>query len=696
MERVQFQQEQMLAELKDLVQKGLFTEKETKQIMKKRTAFETALVRRAPKKNDFLRYAAYEMGLEALRRKRAERIKLQKGPPTVSDYALVRRQFHIFERALKKFKADIGLWIQYIQVAKKEGARSLVGRITARALQLFPNIPTFYILAAAHELEYLSPSAARSLLQRGIRMNNDSVEMWREYVKMELGFVESMRRRWSVLGIDVDGKDKGKGKERISAISEGEAEQMQVDAEEEGDESEAARREILQGAIVKSVISSAVKALPKPELLLSLNSLLITFPSPQALRSTLLDYLYTVFQDALPHDPQVVKLSSTRHLTPGLSGPELVDKLKEANEKLAGAVRAAVDSPSRDKENAEELAEVYSQFVDDWCRKEDLDLSLKAYLLGSLRSTTQRAIDASVPLVPLLTTHVRLLADLSSRETPIPLLPPRAKIIKLARKYTSLPEVRSNADVWLARLNAERALTQDDGEVERRWKEARENVHGDAVAGVWLWGINEVDQNSDKIQSMEALLSESLRMQDSPSREPVHEKLLMHYASLVVKHITFSSTSDAQNNLTKLIQRFQLSYLPTSSVWSHVFTLVSSSASELQLSQNQTRALLQQIFTSWHSLSPVDSHLTYATWLLKNGHAKESVEVIQRCLKEIGSSAVERVEVEKKWRQVLDTVEQEKTAAAEKDGDKEGDGTDDEEEGDHAMAIDADGGLKVV
>lgn len=53
-------------------------------------------------------------------------------PPTVSDYALVRRQFHIFERALKKFKSDVGLWIQYIQVAKREGARALVGRITAR------------------------------------------------------------------------------------------------------------------------------------------------------------------------------------------------------------------------------------------------------------------------------------------------------------------------------------------------------------------------------------------------------------------------------------------------------------------------------------------------------------------------------------------------------------------------------------
>ena len=33
---------------------------------------------------------------------------------------------------MNKFKSDVGLWVQYIEVAKREGARALVGRITAR------------------------------------------------------------------------------------------------------------------------------------------------------------------------------------------------------------------------------------------------------------------------------------------------------------------------------------------------------------------------------------------------------------------------------------------------------------------------------------------------------------------------------------------------------------------------------------
>lgn len=64
----------MLAELKDLLDKKLFTVKETRFILQKRSEFERALVRRVAKKSDFLRYIEYESGLEALRRKRIERI----------------------------------------------------------------------------------------------------------------------------------------------------------------------------------------------------------------------------------------------------------------------------------------------------------------------------------------------------------------------------------------------------------------------------------------------------------------------------------------------------------------------------------------------------------------------------------------------------------------------------------------------
>ena len=141
----------------------------------------------------------------------------------------------------------------------------------------------------------------------------------------------------------------------------------------------------------------------------------------------------------------------------------------------------------------------------------------RAYLLGSLRSLIQLTLDSNIPLSPLLSTHLTLLAHFAGQrveadlnDTEIPLLPPSSKILKLARKYTTLLHSRSNTRLWLARLETEKALlipnaeqsTSDEhgddrarndggiGEVEKSWKEARENVSGEGVIDVWMWGVN--------------------------------------------------------------------------------------------------------------------------------------------------------------------------------------------------------------
>lgn len=64
---------------------------------------------------------------------------------------------------------------------------------------------------------------------------------------MELGFVESLRRRWEVLGLDIVADDVQGGAD--DAMVE------DVDA----DSGEEARKEVLQGALAKAVISNAVK-----------------------------------------------------------------------------------------------------------------------------------------------------------------------------------------------------------------------------------------------------------------------------------------------------------------------------------------------------------------------------------------------------------------------------------------------------
>lgn len=71
-------------------------------------------------------------------------------------------------------------------------------------MQLHPQESGLYIMGAAHELDQMSATGARTLLQRGIRINGDSMDLWTEYVKMEMGFIERLRRRWEVLGVEME------------------------------------------------------------------------------------------------------------------------------------------------------------------------------------------------------------------------------------------------------------------------------------------------------------------------------------------------------------------------------------------------------------------------------------------------------------------------------------------------------------
>jgi U3 small nucleolar RNA-associated protein 6 len=84
--------------------------------------------------------------------------------------------------------------------------------------------------------------------------------MWREYVKMELGFIEGLRRRWDVLGISIseDGKGKEKATEMPMDLDGGGTVIAEMhDSEAQGSEEDSIRKAVMGGAIVKSVISSA-------------------------------------------------------------------------------------------------------------------------------------------------------------------------------------------------------------------------------------------------------------------------------------------------------------------------------------------------------------------------------------------------------------------------------------------------------
>ncbi|KAJ3073211.1 U3 snoRNP protein [Podochytrium sp. JEL0797] len=215
-ESVRFHLEKMIPELEDLEQRGVFNKAEIKEIVKRRTAHEYAIHRRIGRRADYLKYIEYEINLDRLRKKRKVRLGLDAAHDdgddsdteeakkklrfTLSDYSLTKRINGLYQKALRKFGGDIDLWVQYFAWAQGMGASVALGRNFARAIQLHPTNPSMYILAAQYEfLNNKNMTSARVLMQRGLRMNKESTNLWHEYFKLELLWVEKIKERRRIL-----------------------------------------------------------------------------------------------------------------------------------------------------------------------------------------------------------------------------------------------------------------------------------------------------------------------------------------------------------------------------------------------------------------------------------------------------------------------------------------------------------------
>ena len=162
--------EQMLPELEDLIDKGIFSQNEAKQIIQKRRNFEYQMNRRALRKIDVLRYVSYEQNLDTLRSLRKEGLGIKKG--SVSDSSGTRRVHFIFNRALKRFRFDVKLWFQYFDFCIRSKSAKLLSKAFSQALQLHPHNTALWIRAASWEFQQnQNVNNARMLLQRAIRIN---------------------------------------------------------------------------------------------------------------------------------------------------------------------------------------------------------------------------------------------------------------------------------------------------------------------------------------------------------------------------------------------------------------------------------------------------------------------------------------------------------------------------------------------
>ncbi|KAL2339202.1 hypothetical protein Fmac_013648 [Flemingia macrophylla] len=275
---VQYRLERMVDELDDLEQRGLFSRREIAEIVKQRRKFEYRLKRPCPLKQDFLAYVEYETQLDALRRLRKKAVmrelmkqgnkKLKKSK---SDFAGMLRIMEIYELALKRYKGDIDIWFRYLEFCRlrKNGRMK---KALAKVIRFHPKVPGVWIYAAAWEFDHnLNVAAARALMQEGLRVCPTSEDLWVEYLRMELTYLNKLRARKVALGEDEgtltrdprsseEKQWKEENKELFMSLDEGDG-----DGANNGNDESEKRQDLFAEHgmnIFRTVYGGAVEALP--------------------------------------------------------------------------------------------------------------------------------------------------------------------------------------------------------------------------------------------------------------------------------------------------------------------------------------------------------------------------------------------------------------------------------------------------
>lgn len=178
-----------------------------------------------------------------------------------------RRIFFILDRATRKFHGDIGLWMQYIEYARKQKANKKLSQILTRVLRLHPTNSALWIYTASYALEEKSDmTEARSYMQRALRFCKYSKNLWLEYARLEMMYISRIAARSRVLGRrDISGEDADMDEDvqRLPVIAGSEMDQDVAFDEpiDEGVLTQLNNIPALSGAIPMAIFDAAMKQL---------------------------------------------------------------------------------------------------------------------------------------------------------------------------------------------------------------------------------------------------------------------------------------------------------------------------------------------------------------------------------------------------------------------------------------------------
>ena len=240
-DKVQLTLETLVPEMDILVQKGYFTKKDTKKIMKKRRFYEYQFEKTDVMPLDYFKAIKYEKVLHKRMKQQKKNLHIKKND--YYDFHFIRRIIVLYKKCLIKFNNNAeNIWMEYFNFLLVNKCNDILNKEIGRCLTLHPTVISFWKIAAYHEYEdNLNFQNARSLLQKCIKFNPYNLEAYLEYFTFELIFAKNFIERKNILSGQNNENNNAKKKMNIiddvnnEKEKEVEIEKMDIDGEKNVD-----------------------------------------------------------------------------------------------------------------------------------------------------------------------------------------------------------------------------------------------------------------------------------------------------------------------------------------------------------------------------------------------------------------------------------------------------------------------------
>uniref|UniRef100_A0A8B9ZZY3 UTP6 small subunit processome component n=1 Tax=Anas zonorhyncha TaxID=75864 RepID=A0A8B9ZZY3_9AVES len=478
-ERIEQRLEDRIPELEQLERVGLFTPKEIRAVLKKASALEYKIQRRALRKEDFVSYIQYEINLLELIKKRRARIGYSFKKEEIES-SIVHRVHSLFKRATGKWKEDVQLWLSHVAFCKQWVTSKWV-LVTGHLLCIKTNsfissVAALWIMAAKWEMETrLSSESARHLFLRALRFHPECPKLYQEYFRMELMNAEKQRKEKK------------------------EFEQAKMDLGEFN-----YSEEILNGELARIIYRDAAQKIKGVEFHLAVLSIAKLFDFTQDLQKEILESLQTEYAD----DPLTWDYMARRELGLGsLKSTEPTTKQMKVSEMTQREERCcAVFEEAVTAVPTEDMWKCYITFCLERCNRKTNSEELKQKVKRSLGNYSNKTR-------LFLLTYLQLLleSNLSEKAT---------EVAEAATKRFSL-----SAEMWQMRLQVLIQLKNDN--VTQCFEEAFKHLKSKVCGTLPLWTLwVEWSEGTNSKQDTEALYQRSLNATAPAESVTMKEKYL--------------------------------------------------------------------------------------------------------------------------------------------------------------------------